>query len=135
MDDLGRVAVERPGQAHAFDSQRGEQAVLDHRLVGPAGDLFDEQAEQAVVEVRVAVRRPWGADHTGAQTDPGGGLAGVRLTTEERPLVGAEARCVREQLADGDPGDGRVADGRSELRGEHLADGSVELDLAGFDQL
>ena len=42
MDDLVRVRVERPGEAHSVDPQWREQALLDDRLVGLPGHDLDQ---------------------------------------------------------------------------------------------
>ena len=69
-----------------------EQPVRDDGLVRPAGDLLDEQAEQAVVEVRVAVRRPGRRGEAACQTLLRRRRARVGAAAEERVVVRRAAR-------------------------------------------
>ncbi len=113
-----------------------EQAVVDDGFVGPPGDLLDEQAEQA--EVQVGVRVVGARRCRRAARDRAYGRevrARAVAAAEEGALVRREPAGVRQQLAHRDRVDPRVGDLGADELGEAAADGVVEAELAGLDEL
>ena len=135
MDDLVRVRVERPGEAHPVDPQRREQALLDDGLVGLSGDDLDEDRQQAEVHVRVLVRRPGIELDSGVQAAGGGLAARLDAAGEERVVELAEPGRVREQLAHRDRRRRPAGHVDAEVVSEQLADRVVEGQRAVGDEL
>ena len=152
--------VERAGQAHPGDAERPEQPVLDDRLVGAAGDVLDEQAEQAVVEVGVRVRRAGRALSAARQPELGDRRARVdasrrrtSLWYDGKPAVcdsswrtviadtprstGVAPTTASEALADGlvERRAGRPRRAAARRRRDHLGDAGDAEAVAELDRL
>ncbi len=134
VDDLVGVGVDRGDQTHSGDSERPQQQLVRGVFVRLPRDVSDEQAEQAVVEVAVVVVRPWRPRQGAGHAECSRRLAGTEPIAEELTAVVGESGGVRQQLAHGDGGDS-VAGRHADDVGEALADGFVELQEAGVDEL
>ena len=87
VGDVAGADVLGAGHPHVRDAERGEQAVLHHLLVRPPRDLLDDQAEDAVVHVAVAVHRARRAGEPAGEPRPCGLVAARGTAAEERGLV------------------------------------------------
>ena len=133
VDDLvlGAVALFVASDFHGGDAGGAEDVVSDVGVVGFAGDLFDDAAEDAVAEVGVG---PVGAGWVG-ERDFGDGLGDepglVPGEVEHHGVggvVGPAAAGVGEEMVDGDVDDVGLVGGLAVLDAE---DGARAEDLVG----
>ena len=128
--DLTGAGVVGRGEPHAGDPERREQPFVDDLLVRLAGEVLDEEAEDAVVHV--AVPEATSTDRTG-EPDGGGLATRADLIAEEHVLVLREPGGVRQQLPDRDVA--RVRRRDAEIVGNQPTDRVVEPDESFLDEL